>query len=119
MLHDKVKIMSQEIQQLELEIEEAKKAVDLRDTLIRLEQNKDFDAIILVAYLREHAINLVHAKGDFALQKEDQQRQLVRDIDAIGALKTFLVSIKQQGNMAEQALHEAEDTRVELLKEDL
>ena len=119
MPHDKVKIMSQEIQQLELEIEEAKKAVALRDALIKLESNSEFNEIILEAYLREHAINLVHAKGDFALQKEDQQRRIIQDIDAIGSLRTFLVSIKQQGNMAEQAILEAEEARVEMLREDI
>lgn len=109
----------QQIEQVELSIESAKKAVDMRDSLIALTKNKHFKKVISEGYFEKEASNLVLSRGEPALQTEEDQADLLSSIDAIGNFRQYLIKTMQFGNTAEKSLKEHETTKEELLQEQL
>jgi hypothetical protein len=110
---------AQELKEIEVTIEDAKKAVARKDCLARLERNSDFKELIQDGFLTHHAIRQVLLKAHPGLQNEAQQQMIDQQITAIGGFKQFLISIYTEGMNAEQALTTDEITREELLKEGL
>jgi hypothetical protein len=108
-----------DLEQVELEITEARRLVQLRNTFRKLQEHSAFKEVFDDGYFRDHAIALVYAKGDFSMSAPDRQKALDNDIMAIGSLRTYLNSIIQQGNMAEQSLNELEKAQTDILEEDL
>lgn len=116
--HEVVKMSNSDlIQEVEVSIEDCKRIVEIRNSLNRLIKNKDFRKVIEDGYLRDEAVRLVTAKASPALQSEDMQRKILRDIDAIGSFNQYLSTIMQTGYQAEKALEDAQETLQELLKE--
>lgn len=108
-----------QLEQVELTIEAANKAIKLKKSLDRLIKNRDFRAIIDEGYLKDEAVRLVHLKADFNMASEDNQDFVNRGIDSIGSLRGYFSKILQQGAGAEAALQEHEKTRETILAEDL
>lgn len=106
-----------EIHEVELNIKEANKMVELNKSLDRLRNNRDFKKVIQENYLKEEAIRLVHLKADSHMQNEFSQDKITRDIDAIGSLAQFLNFIPAQADMAQNAITEGEQTLDELRSE--
>lgn len=106
-----------EIQEVELNIKEANKMVELNKALDRLRNNRDFKKIIQENYLKEEAVRLVHLKADSHMQDEKHQALITRDIDAIGSLAQYLNFIPVQADMAQSAIAEGEQTLDELRSE--
>ena len=103
--------MSQhEVNELELNIKEAKELVELGAALARLEKNRDFKKVIQEQYLNKEAVRLVHAKGDANMQDAKLQANILRDIDGIGSFTQFLNFLQYQAEMARDAISECEDT---------
>lgn len=110
---------TQDLEMLELQIEEAKKKVSRKDALIRLENNPDFKELIAKGFMEQHAIRQVMLKAHPGMQSEATQKMLDQQIMAIGGFKQFLLNVYTEGMNAEVAIASDEETREELLKEEL
>lgn len=109
--------MNNDIQELELHLQDAKKMVNLRDTLTRLTNNRDFKKVILEGYLDEEAKRLVHCFADPNLS--DQEKIITEAMKGIGHFKMFLNHIIVMGNNAEQAIYDGEEQLDELRGEEV
>ena len=110
--------MTSQIEQLEHSIQDSKKYVELGNALERLLQNRDFKAVILKGYLEDEAIRLVHLKADPAMQTSQYQQSILAQIDAIGAVASYLNEIRRQGDMAAKTISSAEEVLEELRREE-
>jgi len=109
----------EDLRNLEIGIEQAKKAVAKMDSINKLTNNKDFKDIILEGYFEKEASRLVLLRADPAMQTEQDQNNINNAITAIGHLRLYLMSVLQTGRAAANAIHEDELTREEILAEDL
>lgn len=105
----------QQIEEIELNITEAKKIVAQGKALEKLLSNRDFKKIFLEGYLEKEAVRLVHLKADANMQSEESQEAILTQIDAIGSLTYYMQKIRQQAMHAEKAIEADEETRDELL----
>lgn len=106
------------VRNIDIEIEEAKRAIKRLDMLTRLKKNKDFKALIDEGYFKEEASNLVIAKAIPHLRDEKQQKVFDNRIVAIGEFRQWLSEIETMGGIATKALQEAEATRDEIALEE-
>ena len=109
--------VEQQIEQLEISIEQAKTSIEMADALERLYENKDFKTVITHGYFTDEASRLVLAKAMPELSGDEAQKDIENCIIAVGHLRQHLNSIFVKGNMAKKALHDAQDTREEILSE--
>lgn len=110
---------TQDLENIELSIEEAKRKIARKDALVRLEKNPDFKTIVAEGFLETHAIRQVMLKAHPGMQSEAQQKMLDQQITAVGQLKQFFIAVFTEGMNAESALAADEETREQLLAEDL
>lgn len=107
-----------DIETIELSIEHAKKSANLKKALERLLKNRDFNTVFLTNYFEQEPARLVLLKADPNLQGEVEQKEIMKQIDAIGSVRQFMSNTLQLGRMAEKAIADDERTRDELLAED-
>lgn len=107
------------IRELELNIKEAQKIVDIGAALERLSNNRDFKKVIIDGYFENEAVRLVHLKADPSMQKPETQASIILQMDAIGALNQFFQTIYHQSRLASKAVEDDEQTRLELMQEGL
>lgn len=110
-------MIEQQIQQIELNIEQAKHFVQLGESLDRLHKNKDFQFLMLQGYLQSEAVRLVHLKADPNQQTADVQASIVKQMDGIGALLSYFRKIEMQAELAKQAIEDDRETLQELMEE--
>lgn len=101
--------MDQSIEELEVNIAEAREAVKLADALERLHNNADFKTVITSGYFTEEATRLVSAKAAPNLQADEMQAAIVRAIDAIGGLQQYFNKLFAQGDMARNAIEASQE----------
>lgn len=112
--------MSQhDLETVELSIDHANKSINLRNSLEKLTKNRDFKAVVLEGYFESEAVRLVLLKADPSMQDEESQKEIVKQIDAIGSFRQYLRTVMQLGDMASKAKDDYEQTREELLAEEL
>ena len=109
---------TQVIQDIELNIKQAKVLVDTGNALERLRNNRDFKEIINKGYFEQEAIRLVHLKGDPSMQTAEYQDSIIKQMDAIGALNQYFNTVFHRASLAEKAIASDEEARDELLAED-
>lgn len=105
------------IQEIDANIREAQKYVELGNTLERLRENRDFKSIVLEGYFEKEAIRLVHLKADPSMQTPERQASILTQIDAIGAVRQYFDSVLHRANMAAKQIESDEMTREEILAE--
>jgi CHAT domain-containing protein len=105
------------IQEIELNISEAKKVVELGASLERLRNNRDFKKVIQEGYFQQEAIRLVHLKSDYSFQTPERQKSILTQIDAIGNLNQYFETVFHQASLARKAIEADEYTRDEILAE--
>ena len=110
---------NEQLEQIELSIENAKKLVSRKDAVNALLDNPQFKTIITDGYFKEEASRLVLLKADQNSQDEATQNYINNSITAIGYLRQYLSAIMQLGNMAENSIASDEATREEILSEAL
>lgn len=108
----------QMLEEIELNIKEAKQLVELGDALERLISNRDFEKVFTEGYLRDEAVRLVHLKGDPNMQSAEKQDSIVSQMDGIGHFTSYVAKIRGQAHHARKAIESDEETREELLMED-
>jgi hypothetical protein len=104
------------IKDLEANIERAKELVKTGDSIERLRNNGDFKEVILKNYFEREAIRLVHLKADPSMQTPDRQASILLQMDAIGALSSFLNTGLVMADRAAQAIESDTETITELLE---
>lgn len=107
------------IEAIEQNIKELKKFVEAGEALERLQGNRDFKLLVTEGYFKDEAIRLVHLKADPNFQTPDRQQTIVSQMDAIGALSHYFNTVFQKASMADKAIEADEETRDEMLNEDL
>lgn len=106
-----------ELQQIELNIQQGKVITALGESLERLLDNRDFKKLISVGYFEQEAIRLVHLKADPNMQGDNQQKSILSQMNAIGSLKQYLLTIETRANMASKAIEADEQMLADLLAE--
>ncbi len=89
---------------LQKDIDEAKVDMALAEALVRLNQNKDFQLVILNGYLVKEAVRLVHEKV-----KTTEPEVINRGIDSISFLNRYLEVVVSRGESAGVYLFEAQN----------
>ena len=70
----------EQIEQVELTIKQAKEAKALMDSVLKLQKNKDFKAVINEGYFEKQASRLVLLKADPSMQDEQSQKESLPDL---------------------------------------
>lgn len=107
------------IDQLDAAIEINKQARDVGKAIERLYANADFKRVILEGYLEQEAIRLVHLRADVNAQKPEVQAAILREIDGIAYLDSFLRTSMTLARRADDEITSNEEARAEALAEDL
>jgi hypothetical protein len=107
----------QQIEQLDKNMVEAKKFMDIRSSYHKLVKNKEFKEVILEYYFNEEAARLVTAKSSGL---DDKQEKMIDNMMyGIGALQNFFESVEMRAMQAEQAYKEDEDSKTDIIAEGL
>lgn len=104
----------QDLHTIELNLNEANKAVEIRLAIKRLQDNKDFVLVVNEAYLRDEALRLVYLKSGEGLNQE----AIEEGIKSVAYLRAFLGTQMQLGQLAEKSIEDLEATREELVLEE-
>ena len=97
----------EQMQEIEVNIANARGKVADRDMLRNLLKNKDFERIIMKLYLEEEAVRLVHLKSE--PMEELHKVNIDNKMYGIGALDRFFRSIMAEGSQMEIAIRESEE----------
>lgn len=108
-----------ELQQIEVNIKQAQKTVDLGEAFERLSVNRDFKKVITEGYFEQEAIRLVHLLSDPSMQTTEVKKSIETQMFSIGALKHYFQVLKFRASIAQKAIAADEETRDELLSEEL
>jgi hypothetical protein len=107
--------MTTELEQVEIQIDTAKRIRALRDNCVKLMDSKYFKDVIEDGYFKEEAARLVMAKSSNL--NADQMKLIDNMQYGIGALANFLESVMRRGSEMDTAIGEHEQTREEILAE--
>lgn len=106
-----------EMREIEVSIDEAKKTVEKGKILRRLMTNPDWVALIEEDYLREEAVRLTHLLDHPNEHLQAKQHLIMADQRGISALKRYLHTTLQLADQAEDQIiafeNELEDLRAE------
>lgn len=107
------------IQEIESNIKQSQKIVEMGSSLERLQNNQDFKRVIMEGYFKQEAIRLVHLRSQASMQTAAMQESINKQIDSIGALSQYFQVIFHQASLASKAIASDEETRDEILAEGL
>ena len=106
-----------DLEQVEIQIEMAQKLRKMRDNCVKLTASETWKDIISEGYFKEEAARLVMAKSS---NLTPEQIQLVDNMQyGIGALANYIESVMRRGAEMDQAIGEHEETREEILAEEI
>ena len=106
-----------DLEQVEIQIEMANKLRKLRDNCVKLTANKAWKDVIDEGYFKEEAARLVMAKSS---NLNAEQMELIDRMQyGIVALANYIESVMRRGAEMDQALDEHEETREEILAEEV
>jgi len=106
-----------DLEQVEIQIGMANKLRKMRDNCVKLTANKTWKDIIDDGYFKEEAARLVMAKS--AALNPEQMKLIDNMIFGIGALANYIESVMRRGAEMDQAIGEHEETREEILAEEV
>jgi hypothetical protein len=106
-----------DLEQVEIQIEMANKLRKMRDNCVKLTASKTWKDIIDDGYFKEEAARLVMAKS--AALNPEQMKLIDNMIFGIGALANYIESVMRRGAEMDQAIGEHEQTREEILAEEV
>lgn len=82
-----------------------KNDIEVRDAILRLEENKDFQLVIKDNFLEKNCARLTRLSTSLHLQ-ESQRNDALKAAQAAGYLEQFLQVAIQRGDLAEKNLAE-------------
>lgn len=103
------------VSQVQNSIARAREQIEQGNALERLRKNKDFQCIIENGYLMQEAVRLVHLKASEHMTAPDKQANVLKQIDGIGCLASYLSTINFLASNAERSIAEDEETLEYLL----
>ena len=106
-----------ELEQVDIQIDMANKLRKMRDNCVKLTASKTWKDIIDDGYFKEEAARLVMAKS--AALNPEQMKLIDNMIFGIGALANYIESVMRRGAEMDQAIGEHEETREEILAEEV
>lgn len=83
--------------------------VDKAQALARLEENKDFQSVILEGYFRDKAVDGVSLLANDGIKQGGHRSDVMEDLIAISSLQDFFITIRNLGYAAEDDLDEVND----------
>lgn len=95
-------------QELKVTIEQAREMVALRDAAQRLEENPDFQKVILGCYLKEEPARLAGLLAEHTMQDQESQDVLFKALRSIGEFRQFMLGIREKGRVAEESIEDSE-----------
>ncbi|GEK52354.1 hypothetical protein [Vreelandella venusta] len=107
------------IEEINININAAKKFVARGKSLQRLLKNRDFKDLINEGYFKDEAVRLVHLRSnpDFA---DDASRKMIEtSMDGIASLLQYCRTVEHNAMLAEKAIEADEQARDELMGEDV
>ena len=106
-----------DLEQVEIQIDMANKLRALRDNCVKLTASAPWKDVIDNGYFKEEAARLVMAKS---ASLTPEQMKIIDNMQyGIGALANFIESVMRRGAEMDQALNEHEETREEILAEEV
>ena len=106
-----------DLEKVEIQIDMAIKIRKLRDNCVKLTASEPWKDIIGEGYFKEEAARLVMAKSSHLTP---EQMQLIDNMQyGIGALANYIESVMRRGAEMDQAIGEHEETREEILAEEV
>ena len=108
---------NQQVEQLEVEIDQARSIIALSDDINKLYSNKQFKNVILDQYFREESIRLVALKGDREFQTPERQASVLRQMDGIAGLNAFMHRIMVAADHARDSMAAMQEAQADALKE--
>ena len=106
-----------DLEQVEIQIDMAHKLRKMRDNCVKLTASETWKDIIDTGYFKEEAARLVMAKSS---NLTPEQMQLIDNMQyGIGALANYIESVMRRGAEMDQAIDEHEETREEILAEEI
>ena len=106
-----------DLEQVEIQIDMANKLRALRDNCVKLTASETWKDVIDTGYFKEEAARLVMAKSS---NLSAEQMQLIDNMQyGIGALANYIESVMRRGAEMDQAIGEHEETRDEILAEEI
>lgn len=106
------------LEAIEIDIETAKNKIALKNSLALLRENKYFKEIIVDGYFTYEMNRLVMLKGVEHITPETEA-SIDKMLSGIGALNNFFNEIDRQGIQMQNELGGYEDTRQEVLAEEI
>jgi len=106
-----------DLEQVEIQIDMANKLRALRDNCVKLTASETWKDVIDTGYFKEEAARLVMAKSS---NLSVEQMKLIDNMQyGIGALANYIESVMRRGAEMDQAIGEHEETREEILAEEV
>ena len=106
-----------DLEQVEIQIDMANKLRALRDNCVKLTASEPWKDVIDEGYFKEEAARLVMAKSS---NLSAEQMKLIDNMQyGIGALANYIESVMRRGAEMDQAINEHEETREEILAEEI
>ena len=106
-----------DLEQVEIQIDMAHKLRKMRENCVKLTASETWKDIIDTGYFKEEAARLVMAKSS---NLTPEQMQLIDNMQyGIGALANYIESVMRRGAEMDQAIGEHEETREEILAEEI
>ena len=101
-----------DIKEIELSAEKAKEMIAKKNAALRLASNRDFKSLVLEGYFKDEAARLVGLIAD--PQAKGMLEDIQRDLAGISSFRFFMMQLVRNGEAAEVALAEANETLEEL-----
>jgi len=108
---------SNDIKQIELQIDTAKELVKDCDALDRLYKNKDFVRLIEKKYFQDEPVRLTHLLSDPRFQTLEARTKLHEQMLGVSLLLDFLRNINRTGDELREKVAEFEQERELALQE--
>ncbi len=105
---------TQEIERVEVHISLVKEAIDFADKLDVLNRIPEFEDVIIKGFMEDEPARIASIITDHNLLDDENQRELLGAIKAVGYLGNYLRNIEKRGAQMRQALSQAEDYQTEL-----
>ena len=96
--------MSDELEQLELNLANLKGVMKKRDNLLRLSKSSDFKEIFIDGFIKGEAIRLTALIGEEGVDQDGVQD----DLRCISAFQRYMRRIEREGDMAEKDIPDYE-----------
>ena len=106
--------VEQELERVQVHISLVKEAIDIADKLDVLNKIPEFDEIIVKGFMENEPARIAAIITDPNLLDDENQRELLGAIKAVGYLGDYLRNIEKRGAQMKQALSQAENYETEL-----